>query len=78
MAISPQGDYLAIGDSMGQVQLLTSHDLSTESDMIGVDGMLSLPPLNGHENGVNVEWPDQPLAPPNIKWTNRTSVSTST
>jgi PAB-dependent poly(A)-specific ribonuclease subunit 2 len=75
MAISPRGDYLAIGDSIGQVQLLTSHDLSAESDFIGSDGMLALPPLNGYEHGTAVEWPDLPLPLPNIKWSNRTWVA---
>jgi hypothetical protein len=74
MAISPRGDYLAIGDSIGQVQLLTSHDLSVESDLIGSDGMLSLPPLNGYDHGSAVDWPDLPLPLPNIKWSNRTYV----
>lgn len=74
MAISPRGDYLAIGDSIGQVQLLTTHDLSVESDLIGSDGMLSLPPLNGYDHGTAVDWPDLPLPLPNIKWSNRTYV----
>lgn len=70
--ISPRGDYLAVGDSLGQVQLLTSNDISADSDLIGVDGMLNLPPLNGYENGTSVKWPDLPMAVPDIKWTGRT------
>jgi PAB-dependent poly(A)-specific ribonuclease subunit 2 len=74
LAISPRGDYLAVGDSLGQVQLLTSHDISAESDLVGVDGMLHLPPLNGHDNGTKVEWPDLPMPVPDVKWANRTLV----
>ncbi|KAH8081265.1 ubiquitin carboxyl-terminal hydrolase-domain-containing protein [Filobasidium floriforme] len=75
LAISPRGDYLAVGDSLGQVQLLTSHDISAESDLVGVDGMLHLPPLNGHDNGTKVEWPDLPMPVPDVKWANRTPLN---
>jgi hypothetical protein len=41
-----------------------------------VDGMLHLPPLNGHDNGTKVEWPDLPMPVPDVKWANRTLVET--
>jgi PAB-dependent poly(A)-specific ribonuclease subunit 2 len=72
MSISPHGDYLALGDSDGQVHLMTSHDLSEESEFIGSDGSLTLPTMNGFEGGVSVDWPDVPGNPPDIQWKERT------
>lgn len=71
-AISAQGDYLAVGDASGQVHMLTTHDLSEQSPLVGLDGMLKMPPMNGYEGGLAIEWPDTPVALPDVKWTSRT------
>lgn len=74
MAISPQGDYLAVGDAEGQVHLLTSHDISETTTLVNDQGMLDLPPMNGYE-GRAVEWPDVPTEPLPVDWTDRTPLN---
>lgn len=67
MAISPQGDYVAVGDGQGRVHLLTSHDISPTSSLVDAQGALDLPPMNGFQ-GRPVEWQDTPQPVPPIGW----------
>lgn len=80
MDLSPQGDYLALGESNGQVHLLTRHDISSTSSYISpTDGTMHLPPMNGHSGGLPIEWPNAPitshLPPPDLRWTDRTPLN---
>jgi hypothetical protein len=72
MAMSVQGDYAAFGDMDGQVHLYTSQDIGENSPNLDDHGMLKLPPFNGFDGGVKVEWPDVALPPPQIQWTDET------
>lgn len=76
-AISAHGDYLAVGDASGQVHMLTTHDLSESSPLVGSDGLLKMPPMNGYEGGLAVGWPDTLNVLPDVNWTSRTCVSLS-
>ncbi|KIJ63247.1 hypothetical protein HYDPIDRAFT_175993 [Hydnomerulius pinastri MD-312] len=61
-AVSSNGSYLAFGDAIGELHLLTAADSSSE------------PLFNGFE-GQPVEWADHPEPLPDITWTDATPLN---